>query len=161
MKSMILPGILPAILPALVALIALGPAPAAHAEGKSRTIFTCSIGKKTVAVTQGDGRLTYRYGTGAQDELSIVGTATSGNVFQMAQRYAGMEYQLRFTNDGYSYIVFASEGSVRAGAAAISGLVVMRGTDRIADRSCAPYAEFSVPLDSLGVPEDTDVYSAM
>ncbi len=89
MKAMIVPG--------LVALIALGPTSTVHAEGSSTTIFTCSIGKKTVSVTRADGRLTYHYGIGIKDEMSIVGIPTSGNVLQMTQRFAGMEYQLRFS----------------------------------------------------------------
>jgi hypothetical protein len=153
MKAMIVPG--------LVALIALGPASTVHAEGSSTTVFTCSIGKKTVSVTRADSRLTYHYGTKNNDEMSIVGIPASGNVFQMAQRYAGMEYQLRFRNGDYSYIVYDNEGNNRVGAAATSGLVIMKGTKQISYRSCARFTEFTVPLDSLGIPEDTDAYSAM
>jgi len=153
MKAVIAPG--------LVALIALGSATMVHAEGGSKTLFTCSIGKETVSVTRADGRLTYHYGTGINDEMSIIGVPASGNVFQMAQRFAGMEYQLRFKNGEYSYIVYDSEGRGRTGAAASSGLVIMQGTKRISDRSCARFTEFAVPLDSLGIPEDTEVYSAM
>jgi hypothetical protein len=153
MKAMIVSG--------LVALIALGPASTVHAEGSSTTIFTCSIGKNTVSVTHADGRLTYRYGDDIREEMSIIGTPISGNVFQMSQRFAGMEYQLRFRNGEYSYIVYDSEGNSRVGAAATSGLVIMRGTKQISERSCARFTEFAVPLDSLGFPEDTDAYSAM
>jgi hypothetical protein len=153
MKAMIVPG--------LVALMALGPASTVHAEGISTTVFTCSIGKKMVSVTRADGRLTYHYGTGNKDEMSIVGIPSSGNVFQMTQRFAGMEYQLRFKNGEYSYIVYDSEGNGRVGAAATSGLVIMQGTKQISDRSCSRFAEFAVSLDSLGIPEDTDAYSAM
>src|SRR6185312_8371444 len=120
----------------LVALIALGPASTVHAEGNSTTIFTCSIGKKTVSVTHAGGRLTYHYGTAINDEMSIVGIPASGNVFQMTQRFAGMEYQIRFKNGEYSYIIYDSEGRGRTGAAASSGLVIMQGTKRISDRSC-------------------------
>ncbi len=151
----------PMIVPGLVALVALGPASAVRAEGNSATLFACSIGKKTVSVTNADGRLTYHYGTDSNDEMSIVGIPASGNVFQMAQRFAGMEYQLRFRNGDYSYIVYNSEGSGRVGAAATSGLVIMQGAKQIADRPCARYTEFAVSLDSLGIPEDTDAYSAM
>jgi hypothetical protein len=151
----------PKIVAGLVALIAFGPASAVHAEGNSTTVFTCSIGKKTVSVTQADGRLTYHYGSGTNDEMSIVGIPALGNVFQMTQRFAGMEYQLRFRNGEYSYIVYNSEGSSRVGAAASSGLVIMQGTKQIADRPCTRFAEFAVSLDSLGIPEDTDAYSAM
>jgi hypothetical protein len=153
MKAMIVLG--------LVALMALGPASTVHAEGISTTVFTCSIGKKMVSVTRADGRLTYHYGTGNKDEMSIVGIPSSGNVFQMTQRFAGMEYQLRFRNGEYSYIVYDSEGNGRVGAAATSGLVIMQGTKQISDRSCSRFAEFAVSLDSLGIPEDTDAFSAM
>jgi len=153
MKSMIVPG--------LVALIALGLTSAVQAEGNSTTIFKCSIGKKTVSVTRADGRLTYHYGTGTRDEMSIVGIPTSGNVLKMTQRFAGMEYQLRFKNGEYSYIVYDSEGNGRVGATASSGLVVMQGTKQISDRSCTRYTEFSVSVHSLELPEDTDAYSAM
>ena len=153
MNSMIVPG--------LVALIALGSASTVRADVGSTTVFTCSIGKKTVSVMQADGRLTYHYGTGINDEMSIVGIPSSGNVFQMTQRFAGMEYQLRFRNGEYSYIVYDSEGNGRVGAAATSGLVIMQGTKQISDRSCSRFAEFAVSLDSLGIPEDTDAYSAM
>jgi hypothetical protein len=153
MKTMIIPG--------LVALTALGPASAVRAEGIPATVFTCAIGKKTVLVTQADGRLTYHYGAGGKDEMAIVGVPASGNVFQMSQRFAGMEYQLRFTNGEYSYIVYDSEGNGRVGAAASSGLVIMQGTKQISDRSCARFTEFSISLNSLGIPEDTDAFSAL
>ena len=153
MKAMIVPG--------LIALMAVGAASTVGAGGISTTVFTCSIGKKTVSVTRADRRLTYHYGTGNKDEMSIVGIPSSGNVFQMTQRFAGMEYQLRFRKGGYSYIVYDSEGSDRVGAAASSGLLIMQGTKRISDRSCSRFAEFAVSLDSLGIPEDTDAYSAM
>ena len=153
MKTMIIPG--------LIALLALAPASAFCAQGIPATVFTCTIGKKAVFVTHADGRLTYHYGTGSKDEMAIVGIPGLGNVFQMTQRFAGMEYQLRFKNGEYSYIVYNSEGNGRVGAAAISGLVIMRGTKQISDRSCSRYTEFAVSVDSLGVPEDTDAYSAM
>jgi hypothetical protein len=147
------------IIPAAVVLMALGPA--LHAQDVPATVFTCAIGKKTVSVTHADGQIAYHYGTGGKDEMSIVGTSASGNIFQMSQRFAGWEHQLRFTNGEYSYIVYDSEGNGRVGAAASSGLVIMQGTKRISDRSCARFAEFAISLDSLGVPEDTDAYSAM
>ncbi len=93
--------------------------------------------------------------------MPIVGIPTSGNVLQMTQRFAGMEYQLRFKDGEYSYIVYSSEGSGRVGAAASSGLVIMQGTKQVSDRPCGRSAEFAVSLDSLGIPEDTDSYSAM
>ena len=149
------------IILALAALTTLGPAPAVRAEGAPATIFTCAIGKKTVSVTHADDQVTYRYGAAGKDEMTIVGTPAAGNIFQMSQRFAGMEYQLRFTSGDYSYIVYDSEGNGRVGAAPTAGLVIMQGAKTISDRPCARFAEFTTSIDSLGLPEDTDVYSAM
>jgi hypothetical protein len=143
----------------LIALLALGPASVAYAQSTPATIFACKIGKKTVSVTQAAGRLTYHFGTGKKDEMAIVGTP--GNVFQMSQRYAGMEYQVRFKNGDFNYIVFNSEGNGNLGVPGSSGLVVMQGTKTISDRFCTRYTEFTVSIDSLGIAEDTDNYSAM
>jgi hypothetical protein len=145
----------------LVALMVLGSVSQPHAQDTSAPVFTCALGKKTVAVTQAGGQLTYHYGVNGKDEMAIVGVPSAGNVFQMSQRFAGMEYQLRFTNGDYSYIVYESEGSSRVGAASTSGLVIMQGTKRISDRSCSRFAEFAAPVDSFGIPEDTGVYSAL
>jgi hypothetical protein len=145
----------------LVALTVVSPVCAVYAQGTPATLFTCAIGKKTVSVTQADGKVTYHYGANGKDEMAIVGAPASGNVFQMSQRFAGMEYQLRFMSGEYSYIVYDSEGNDRSGAAASSGLVVMQGAKRISDRPCARFAEFATSIDSLGLPEDTEAFSAM
>jgi uncharacterized protein YaiE (UPF0345 family) len=151
MKTMIAQG--------LIALLALGAASVAHAQSTPATVFSCKIGKKTVSVTQADGLLTYHFGTGKKDEMTIVGTP--GNVFQMSQRYAGMEYQVRFKRGDFSYIVFNSEGNGNVGAEGSSGLVVMQDTKLISDHFCTRYTEFTVSIDSLGIAEDTADYSAM
>lgn len=87
----------------------LSVSPAAHAENAPKVLFTCAIGAKTVSVTATGKNLIYRYGTAKKDEMTIVGSLAAKNVFQMAQRYASMEYQLRFTNAGVSYIVYSME----------------------------------------------------
>ena len=147
---------------ALVPLVSLGPVLAAQSEDVSMTLFTCAIGAKSVSVTAGGGRLIYRYGTIDKNEMSIVGNPAAGNIFQMTQRYAGMEYQLRFKTGEFNYIVYSAEGNERVGASATSGLVVMRGTKRISDKSCSRFAPLAMPEAALkGVPDDTDAYSAM
>jgi hypothetical protein len=151
----------PSIMLALAALMPAGLGFMARAEEAPTKVFTCAIGKKTVSVTSADGRLIYHYGTANKDEMSIVGIRTSGNIFQMKQRFAGMEYQLRFRNGEFNYIVYSNEGNGRVGAAATSGLVIMRGAKRMSDRSCSQFAELVMPADALAIPEDTDTYSAM
>ncbi|MBU6475047.1 MAG: hypothetical protein KGL10_07285 [Alphaproteobacteria bacterium] len=149
------------IMPGLVAIAVLCPVSAARAGDAATTLFTCSLGKKTVSVTSADGRLTYHYGTGKKDELSIVGVPAAGNIFEMDQRFAGIEDQLRFKKGDYSYIIYSIGANDFVGAAADSGLVVMRGTKVIFDRSCAQYTELDLPDDSFDIPEDTEAYSAM
>jgi hypothetical protein len=145
----------------LAVLIPFGSSLAAAADATSAKAFACSIGAKQVSVTTENGRLVYRYGTANKVEMSIVGVPASGNIHQMTQHFAGMEYQLRFSNGEYSYIVYDSEGNGRSGAAAASGLVVMRGTKLISARQCSRFTELAMPPDALAIPQDTDTYSAM
>ena len=145
-----------------VALVCLASGGAGLAEATPAKLFACAIGANEVSVTAAGGRLVYHYGTADKEQMTIVGIPASGNIFQLTQRFAGMEYQLRFKNGEYSYIVYSSEGNARSGASATSGLVVMRGTKTISDKACAPLAELAMPGDLLkGVPEDSDKYSAL
>ena len=77
----------PIAMPGLLSLALLIPGPMARADDVPTTLFKCAIGKKTVSVTRTGDQITYHYGTGGKDEMSIVGTP--GNIFQMSQRYAG------------------------------------------------------------------------
>jgi hypothetical protein len=145
----------------LAATAALCASPLAATPAGAKTLFACSLGKKRVTVTAEGAVLRYRFGTAAKAELAISGTARSGTIFYRSDRYAGMEYQMRFARGGYSYIVYAMEGNGNTGARAISGLTVLRGTKRIADMSCTPYAEFAADYDYSALPEDGEAYSAM
>ncbi|SDT37868.1 hypothetical protein [Bradyrhizobium canariense] len=145
----------------LAAVIPLGAISPARSEGTPAKVFACSIDKKMVSVTSDGGQLIYHYGTAGHDEMTIVGVPSAGNIFQMTQRYAGMEYQLRFKNGEFSYIVYEGEGNARVGAAGTSGLVVMQGGRRISDKSCARFTQLAMPDDALHIPADTDAYSAM
>ena len=143
---------------AIAALLAFAPRVTAKA---ATGLFTCRIGTHTVSVTDDGGRLTYRYGTPGKDEMSISAAPKSGRVLQLQQRFAGMEYQLRFKNGEISYIVYSMEGNGQSGAAAVSGLKVMKGIKELSDKFCSPYAELTLPPDSEDVPQDSDAYSAM
>ena len=143
----------------LLALTAVAPANAQ--AGRPNTLFACSVGKKNVSVTAVGTDLIYRFGAADKVEMSIVGGPESGTVYWMAQRYAGMEYQLRFKNGDYSYIVYSMEGNGNTGVSPVSGLVVMQGAKRLADLSCTKHAEFGVSYDFDKLPEDTEAYSAM
>jgi hypothetical protein len=146
----------------LVALATPGLAPAQSGRGVE-TVFRCNLDNgKMVQVTAQGGRLFYRYGTARRAELSLTGSARSGNVRFMQQRYASIQSQLRFTNGQYSYIIHEMGASQVAQSNSISGLVVMRGNRRIGDYSCRRFTEFSAAFDLLrSLPEDTEAYSVM
>lgn len=141
---------------AVMSLASAAPVAAAPAR-----VFSCAIGGKTVAVTMAGDRLTYGYGTPAKPEMTISGDPNSGNIFWLTQRFAGIERQLRFQRGEYSYIVYSVAGNAAAGAAAISGLVVMQGLKTISDKSCAKHAAFSTAYDWEALPSDTEDYSIM
>jgi hypothetical protein len=129
--------------------------------GTPKGLFACSIGKKTVSVRAIESQLIYEFGTPTHIEMTIIGSVGQGNVFYRSDRYAGMEYQIRFKNGAYSYIVYSMEGNGYTGAEPSSGLVVMKGAKRVADMSCVRHAEFSPAFDYDQLPEDTDEFSAM
>ena len=91
--------------------------------------------------------------------MALTASAKSGRVPGLTQRMAGMEYQLRFKNGDFSYIVYSSEADSRSDAHATSGLVVMKGLKRVMDRPCQPRAVLTLPPEAL--PEDADALSAM
>ncbi len=149
----------------VVALLAFtrlaAPSTAEAKAGTPKKLFACSLGKKSVSVTAVGSRLTYQFGTPAKVEMAIIGSAGQGNVFYRSDRYAGMEYQIRFANGSYSYIVYSIEGNGRTGAAVSSGLVVMKGTKTIADMPCLRYTEFGASFDYNALPQDDEAHSAM
>lgn len=150
---------------AAVAAVALAAPTAAMAQsgGGSETVFQCTLRNgKTVRVTAQGGTLVYEYGRGRRTELSLRGSAGSGNIFYLTQRYASIQSQLRFANGEYSYIVHSMGASVIADSRGISGLVVMRGNRRIADHGCRHQTEFTGGFELLqGLPEDRESYSVM
>jgi hypothetical protein len=133
----------------------------AQPGGVPQPVFACSLGKKSVFVTAVGNQLIYKFGTPTNTDMSIIGSADRKNVLYRADRYAGMEYQLRFVNGPYSYIVYNMEGNGNTGARAVSGLLVMKDTKTVARMSCTRYAEFSANFDYSSLPEDSEDYSAM
>ncbi|SFQ00629.1 hypothetical protein SAMN04488241_12110 [Sphingomonas rubra] len=114
-----------------------------------------------VSVSAVGNRLTYQFGTPAKVEMTIIASAAQGNVFFRMDRYASMEYQLRFTNGPYSYIVYSMGANQRAGSDDVSGLVVMKGKQQIANMNCIRFSELNLPFDYDQLPEDSEEYTAM
>jgi hypothetical protein len=150
----------PALPIALFAGAAALPAAPALAANPT-TLFICRIGARTATVTADGPRLTYRFGRPGRPEIIITGGPNSGNAFYMRQRYVEWESQIRFTRGAHSYIVYTMPANAMAGSNAISGLVVLRGTSRIADHSCARQASFRYGYDYEGLPDDSEEFTAM
>lgn len=79
----------------------------------------------------------------------------------MTQRYAGLEQQLRFTRGAYSYVLYSMDANEAKGSNAVSGIVVIHGSRRIADLSCLPHATFGENYDFDELPQDTGAFTAM
>ena len=141
----------------LLAATLLSAAPALAAP---KTIFTCKLGAKAATVTLDGSRFTYRYGTPKKTELTVVGTAS--NLHAYSGRYASILSQLRFNVGEVSYIVYAMGASSVADSSAVSGLMVVRGSKLLSDKSCKPVAEFKGGYNAMmELPQDEDKWSSM
>ena len=84
-----------------------------------KTMFACSLGKKTVSICMNVGngeikpRLSYLFGDSKSIELSIPTTQTNQNTRTFFGRilYArGQTIYVRFENGSYEYIVYSNQG---------------------------------------------------
>lgn len=147
-----------------MALAAFLPGTAAAQSGSGvETVFRCTLRNgKTVSITAQGGNLFYAYGTPRRAELSLRGSARSGNVFFWQQRYASILSQVRFTRGDHHYILYSMGANGQTGSSAVSGLLVLRGSRRVSDHSCRRHAEFTGGFDLLNrLPQDSETYSAM
>ncbi|MES2987009.1 MAG: hypothetical protein V4808_03795 [Pseudomonadota bacterium] len=121
-------------------------ASAAPNPARDRTIFSCKLpGGKIATVKANGGQFTYRYGTARKAELTIVGSATSKNLFKLAAVHGGdTDIQLRFVKGDVSYIVHSFPRNDIVDNQPVSGLRVFRGGKRILDRDCRPWAALNV-----------------
>lgn len=135
----------------------------AVARGQGETIFNCRLmNGKTVSVTARGDRLTYRYGTPRRAELTLSGTARSGNLFHLSERYFNILHQLRFQRGRHSYIVYSLPGSTRADAHGSFGLTVLRDGHRISDTQCRRETEFQGAFELLeALPQDDARFNVM
>ena len=147
---------------ALFALALAAALPAAPAPARDPgLLFSCRIGARTATVTADGPRLIYRFGPARRPEITIVAGRTGGGVFYRRERYVEWEEQLRFTRGDYSYILYSMAANPHADSSAISGLVVLRGTNRVSDQSCARHASFTFGYDYEGLPQDSETFTAM
>jgi hypothetical protein len=146
---------------AAAALAAPGVAWAQSGSGQS-TLFECTLRNgKTVRVTEQGGNFFYDYGTRNRRELSLRGSARSGNVFFLHQRFYATFTQIRFTNGQHSYIVHELPAHQSGDPAGHSGLMVLRGRRVISNQTCRRLTEFRGWSQLEALPEDPESWSAM
>ena len=119
-------------------LVAFGSLPLAAAaepcsEG-AETIFSCSVGAKRLSVCQlGDDRLRYRFGPPGRPELTLEASARLSS-----RPYpGGGETRLRFSNEGYHYLVFDRMARRDDGAVEdVAGVHVLDGGTHLTTLTC-------------------------
>ena len=150
----------------IMAILATSPAVAdtliqAHAADASRPVFACSFQRGSVSVTVSGGQLTLRLKAPGKGDTVVTGTAAQRTVLYRQDRYAGLEYQLRFVSGRRSYIVYSMAGNRQTEAQPVSGLSVLLDRTLQSDLACAPHAEFTAARSDVSLPEDGPEYAAM
>jgi hypothetical protein len=96
-----------------------------------RVIYACDFGTRRVAVCAVDNRLSYRFGDARRTDLEIDSRPGHVRAYVGGVVGGGGGYQnhIRFTNNGYQYIVQSTEAGPLTDAPGTrsSGVVVMHG----------------------------------
>lgn len=152
----------------IVALLALGLAPAvshaapSHCTAEEKTVFSCSVGEKTVSVCASKelsptaGSIQYRFGSEGHPEIRLPdpaahpATAAKGGTLMYS---GGGGAFLRFSKGEYNYVVYTGSGK----GWKKDGVVVDKGGKLIANFRCkgAPVSELGPEFfQGSGMPED-------
>jgi hypothetical protein len=137
-----------------------GAAPALGAEqcGEGETpLFVCRYADKIVSVCGSRAAVTYRFGTSDSTEMTISSNRHDRTAFLSevrGQGSGGHQTSIRFTRDGYSYIVSAGvSGSLsEKPGSSLDVLSVTQGHKDIASHDCQRVGQDG--LSSAHVPED-------
>lgn len=105
-----------------------------------RPIYACDFGDRRLAVCATDDRIAYRYGDAHKTDLEIVSREGAVRAYQggVVGGGGGQQTHLRFTNNGWDYIVHsAAAGSLtETPGLRWSGVVVMRNGQVRQERAC-------------------------
>lgn len=130
------------------------------AEAGAETLFHCSFGTREASVTQQGAQLTYRFGRAGRPQLVLTGNASSGTIFYHRTLYArGEDQTLRFTNGGYSYVIFngwSAPNLYLEGARDFSGLLVLRRGRVVRRLDCREGGDFVEREIFTTLPQDTE-----
>lgn len=106
-----------------------------------RTIYSCLLKKATVAICATPTAVTYRFGGPGAGALQIHSSGSDGAAHLGTLRgpgRGGEQISLRFSNNGYDYIVYSAVGGTLTTAPGKqwSGLVVMQGPNELSNLHC-------------------------
>lgn len=103
-------------------------------------MFSCAIEGKTASVCVGPETVNYRFGPLGAPELQIASTGADGRVHvsDISGAGGGRQSAVRFTSDGYEYIVHAMQAGelTDAPGQSFAGIIVLRGDANVADLKC-------------------------
>ncbi|USQ96996.1 hypothetical protein [Caulobacter sp. RL271] len=129
-----------------------------------RRVYSCAFKQKTVSVCATDRTVTYRYGAANKTDLTIVSDGADGKAHATSIRgpgRGGFQTSLRFSNQGYEYIVYSAIGGADTEVAGRrwSGLVVMKGGDQVSNQECptaGPGQRFTLDTAPSFIPDETN-----
>ena len=134
-----------------------------------RPVYACAFKEKAVSVCATNRVVTYRYGASGKIDLKITSNGSDGHAHLGTARGpggGGEQTSLRFSNDGYEYIVYSAIGGTGTDVAGRhwSGLVVMKGGQEISSVQCparGPAQRFTLDnAPSFVADEDNSDYQA-
>ncbi|RZJ45833.1 MAG: hypothetical protein EON87_06500 [Brevundimonas sp.] len=124
-----------------------------------RVIYACNFGARRVAVCATDNRLSYRFGDARRTDLEI--DSRSGHVRAhtggVVGGGGGSQEHIRFSNNGYQYIVHSMVAGALTDAPGqrISGVTVVRG-----ETGASPIVR-TLNCPSVGPAQSMDQFNAL
>ena len=104
-------------------------------------LFACAYERKFASICAGRDAVIYRFGTSRSAEITISSNRHDATAFAssvVGQGSGGHQSSLRFTRDGYSYIVSAGESGSLSNqpGSSLDGVSVVEGHKDIASHDC-------------------------
>jgi hypothetical protein len=129
------------------------------AEGEA-VVFSCAIEGKTASVCVGPTTVNYRYGPLGAPELQIASTGVDGrtHVSDLFGAGGGRQSAVRFSSDGYNYIVRAMVAGqlTDVPGEAFAGITVLRGDTTVSSSECADPEQHQFSTADIPAQGETD-----
>lgn len=128
-----------------------------------RPIFSCMLRQGKVDVLVSGNSLMLDY-VPAKGRRTVLIEGRDGQVYRLQARYTGRYEHLRLARGENSFVIYSRDANSQTGIGPLSGLVVFKKHERIADHICRRPASFGWSLsdDALlrKLSDDSEVFSA-